>query len=98
MTGGVAIPSFYAHFHLICSSQVVEEDPNYWEAIASALSVGWLGTVVSISLLDGYQPSEVTFEFCCLLVISGFCLRSIHKSIVANFTGKTAALAWLLPV
>nr|XP_016507506.1 PREDICTED: nuclear pore complex protein NUP85-like [Nicotiana tabacum]XP_016507507.1 PREDICTED: nuclear pore complex protein NUP85-like [Nicotiana tabacum] len=33
--------------------QVVEEDPNYWEAIASALSVGWLGTVAKLLRLHG---------------------------------------------
>lgn len=66
MTGGVAIPSFYAHFHLICSSQVVEEDPNYWEAIASALSVGWLGTVVRIYFWMDINHQQCAFEFCCL--------------------------------
>lgn len=27
--------------------QVIEDDPEYWEGISSALSVGWLEVVVS---------------------------------------------------
>lgn len=52
MMEGVAIPSFCVHFQLICSLQVVEEDPNYWDAMSSALAVGWLETVVSILFVD----------------------------------------------
>ncbi|KAK6782481.1 hypothetical protein RDI58_020277 [Solanum bulbocastanum] len=33
--------------------QVVEEDPNYWDAMSSALAVGWLETVVKLLRLHG---------------------------------------------
>lgn len=34
--------------------QVIEDDPRYWEAMSSALSVGWLDIVVS----KGYCISD----------------------------------------
>ncbi|KAK4365055.1 hypothetical protein RND71_016413 [Anisodus tanguticus] len=40
--------------------QVVEEDPNYWEAMSSALAVGWLETVVSI--ICGYRPLQLCIQ------------------------------------
>ncbi|XP_060208342.1 nuclear pore complex protein NUP85 [Lycium barbarum] len=33
--------------------QVVEEDPNYWDAMSSALAVGWLEIVVKLLRLHG---------------------------------------------
>nr|XP_010325082.1 nuclear pore complex protein NUP85 isoform X2 [Solanum lycopersicum] len=33
--------------------QVVEDDPNYWDAMSSALAVGWLETVVKLLRLHG---------------------------------------------
>lgn len=33
--------------------QVVEEDPNYWDALSSALAIGWLETVVKLLHLHG---------------------------------------------
>lgn len=52
MLEGLAIPSFCVHFQFICSLQVVEEDPNYWDALSSALAIGWLETVVRIIFVD----------------------------------------------
>lgn len=31
--------------------QVIEDDPRYWEAISSALAIGWLELVVSVSII-----------------------------------------------
>ncbi|KAF3635359.1 Nuclear pore complex protein NUP85 [Capsicum annuum] len=41
--------------------QVVEEDPNYWDAMSSALAVGWLETVVKLLRLHGsYQFDQLS--------------------------------------
>ncbi|KAH0642451.1 hypothetical protein KY290_035281 [Solanum tuberosum] len=40
---------------------VVEEDPNYWDAMSSALAVGWLETVVKLLRLHGsYQFDQLS--------------------------------------
>lgn len=65
MMEGVAITSFCVHFQFICAFQVVEEDPNYWDAMSSALAVGWLETVVSILNVD-IDHNNCAFKFLCL--------------------------------
>ncbi|CAN4127898.1 unnamed protein product [Withania somnifera] len=41
--------------------QVVEEDPNFWDAMSSALAVGWLETVVKLLRLHGsYQFDQLS--------------------------------------
>ncbi|XP_078429021.1 nuclear pore complex Nup85-like protein [Wolffia australiana] len=40
--------------------QVIENDADYWEGIASALAVGWLDIVVKLLRLHGsYQPDQL---------------------------------------
>uniref|UniRef100_A0A1D1YN61 Nuclear pore complex protein Nup85 n=1 Tax=Anthurium amnicola TaxID=1678845 RepID=A0A1D1YN61_9ARAE len=40
--------------------QVIEDDPDYWEGLAVALSVGWLDIVVKLLRLHGsYQPDQL---------------------------------------
>uniref|UniRef100_A0A5B7BKJ9 Nuclear pore complex protein Nup85 n=1 Tax=Davidia involucrata TaxID=16924 RepID=A0A5B7BKJ9_DAVIN len=40
--------------------QAIEDDPKYWEAISSALAVGWLETVVKLLRLHGsYQLDQL---------------------------------------
>ncbi|CAL0323091.1 unnamed protein product [Lupinus luteus] len=41
--------------------QVIEDDPRYWEAMSSALSVGWLDIVVKMLRLHGsYQLDQLS--------------------------------------
>lgn len=47
----------------LVSLQVVEDDPRYWEAISSALAVGWLDTVVKLLRLHGsYQLNQLGYR------------------------------------
>lgn len=40
--------------------QVIEDDPEYWEALSSALTVGWLDAVVKLLRLHGsYQLNQI---------------------------------------
>ncbi|KAK8964724.1 Nuclear pore complex protein Nup85 [Platanthera guangdongensis] len=40
--------------------QVIEDDPEYWEALSSALTVGWLDAVVKLLRLHGsYQLNQM---------------------------------------
>ncbi|MQM02478.1 hypothetical protein Taro_035238 [Colocasia esculenta] len=40
--------------------QVIEDDPDYWQGLASALAVGWLDIVVKLLRLHGsYQPDQL---------------------------------------
>jgi nuclear pore complex protein Nup85 len=44
----------------LVSLQVVEDNPKYWEAISSALAVGWLDIVVKLMRLHGsYQLNQL---------------------------------------
>ncbi|XP_047325909.1 nuclear pore complex protein NUP85 [Impatiens glandulifera] len=44
----------------IVSLQAIENDPKYWEAISSALAVGWLDVVVKLLRLHGsYQLDQL---------------------------------------
>lgn len=43
--------AYFWRFHCVkpCdTSQAVEDDPKYWEAISSALAIGWLDVVVCV--------------------------------------------------
>ncbi|KAM7266390.1 hypothetical protein ACFE04_004287 [Oxalis oulophora] len=46
--------------HLV-NLQVIEDDPEYWEVMSSALAVGWLDIVVKLLRLHGsYQLNELS--------------------------------------
>ena len=81
--------------------QAVEDHPKYWEAISSALAIGWLDIVVCIlfdwNLIGALECALLHENMSLSEILFLYRVGNVHM-IQVSFAGEVVALAWILSI